>query len=230
MELDLFPKLWIFLEDLEGCKRRILEANVLRGVLLSEGAPYSSGGALSVGGVVWSARVVGGLAHGAQRPFHLLLRWCFGGRSEEKRLNISLKNKYPTPATFEIRKWWSRLSFLQTFHRQIIPEWWDLQLIKPINSRSLIHRHFQPGTSSQWFTPAIIHHVALDQVMTPEQLDKSGQWPEGNAASTEKQRFLQRVYISVAPVLRHQIGQKIGTEILQSNISVYINDPIAWLW
>lgn len=36
-----------------------------------------------------------------------------------------------------------------------------------------------------------------------------------------------QIYISAAPVSHQQIGQKIRTKILQSNISVYINNPIA---
>lgn len=57
-------------------------------------------------------------------------------------------------------------------------------------------------------------------------------WPEGDTARKGETK-ISEVYISFAPVSRQQIGQKIRTEnaILQSNISVCINDPtpLGWL-
>lgn len=132
-----------------------------------------------------------------------------------------------------MRKWWSRLSFLQTFHQQIIPEGWDLQLIKPITPN-------QSSTyiSSQLNNLSVIYTSNNSSCSTKSghdtlrrEINKSGQncvWSE-DAWEERCQQERNKGFSSdtsihfCCPSFSSPNRSKIRTEILQSNISVYIN-------
>lgn len=146
---------------------------------------HSSGGAFSVG-VVWTARVVRGLTHGAQRPFHLLTHWYFGDRSEAKRRNISLKNKNDEAA------------FLFSQHSSGSPKIWVIR--SPVHQANYSQSHPPPAQHN--FTTTKIHHAEEEE----EKLINQGRtvpgqkisaffrktavaWPEGSAARTSQTKM-----------------------------------------
>lgn len=143
---------------------------------------HSSSGAFSVG-VVWTARVVRGLTHGAQWPFHLLTHWYFGDRSEAKRRNISLKNKNDEAA------------FLFSQHSSESPK------ISGPSSQLLPMSSSNPLSAQYNFTPTIIHHTdeeekSINQGRTvpglkiPAFFRKTAvAWPEGSTAKTSQTKM-----------------------------------------